>query len=75
MKPGKEIVYSTCSVLACENEDVVKKVMASENAEIVSIDFEGIESIPVLPTKIGGTLCVCPNELYEGFFVAKIRRK
>ena len=75
LKPGKEIVYSTCSVLACENEDVVKKVMASENAEIVSIDFEGIESIPVLPTKIEGTLCVCPNELYEGFFVAKIRRK
>ena len=74
LKPGKEIVYSTCSVLACENEDVVKKVMASENAEIVSIDFEGIESIPVLPTKIEGTLCVCPNELYEGFFIAKIRK-
>lgn len=75
LKPGKEIVYSTCSVLACENEDVVKKVMASENAEIVPIDFEGIEDIPILPTKIDGTLCVCPDELYEGFFVAKIRKK
>lgn len=75
LKPGKEIVYSTCSVLACENEDVVKKILSSENAEIVPIDFEGIESIPVLPTKIDGTLCVCPNEFYEGFFVAKIRKK
>ena len=75
LKPGKEMVYSTCSILACENEDVVKKILSSENAEIVPIDFEGIESIPVLPTKIDGTLCVCPDELYEGFFVAKIRRK
>jgi len=24
---------------------------------------------------VPGTLCVCPDELYEGFFVAKIRRK
>lgn len=75
LKPGKEIVYSTCSILACENEDVVKKVLNSENAEIVPIDFEGIENIPVLPTKIDGTLCVYPNKLYEGFFVAKIRKR
>lgn len=75
LKPGKEMIYSTCSILACENEDVVKKVLSSENAEIVPINFEKIESIPVLPTKIEGTLCVCPDELYEGFFVAKIRKK
>lgn len=75
LKPGKEMVYSTCSILAGENEDVVKKVLSSENAEIVPIDFEEIENIPVLPTKIDGTLCVFPNELYEGFFVAKIRKK
>ena len=69
------MVYSTCSILACENEEIVKKALSSENAEIVPIDFEGIESIPALPNKIEGTLCVCPNELYEGFFVAKIRKK
>ena len=74
LKPGKEMVYSTCYILACENEDVVKKILSSENAEIVHIDFEGIDNIPVLPTKIDGTLCICPNELYEGFFVAKIRK-
>lgn len=75
LKTGKEMVYSTCSILACENEDVVKKILSSENVEIVPIDFEGIENIPVLPTKIDGTLCVCPDELYEGFFVTKIRKK
>ena len=72
LKPGKEMVYSTCSILACENEEVLKKVLTSENAAIVPINFEGIESIPILPTKIDGTLCVCTDELYEGFFVAKI---
>lgn len=74
LKPGHEMVYSTCSVLACENEDVVESILKDEKIEIVPISFEGIESLPVLPTKISGTLCVCPTELYEGFFVAKIRK-
>ena len=75
LKPGKEMVYSTCSILACENEDIIKKVVESENAEIIPIEFEGINSLPLLPTKIKETICICPNELYEGFFVAKIRKK
>ncbi len=74
LKPGKEMVYSTCSILACENEEIVKNILDNKNIEIVPINFKGIESIPLLPTKIDGTLCVCPNELYEGFFVAKIRK-
>lgn len=74
LKPGQEMVYSTCSVLACENEDVVSNVVKSEKAEIVPINFEGMEGLPVLPTKLDGTLCICPTELYEGFFVAKIRK-
>lgn len=75
LKPGHEMVYSTCSILSCENENVVESILKDEKAEIIPISFEGIESLPVLPTKISGTLCVCPTELYEGFFVAKIRKK
>ena len=75
LKPGHEMVYSTCSVLACENEDVVESILKEGKTEIIPISFEGIESLPVLITKISGTLCVCPTELYEGFFVAKIRKK
>ena len=74
LKPGKEMVYSTCSILACENEDIVNKVLKETGAQIVPIEFEGIENLPLLPVKIPGTLCVCPNELYEGFFIAKIRK-
>ncbi len=74
LKPGSEMVYSTCSILEKENEEIVKKAIAGANVEIVPIDFEGIEDLPLLPTSLNGTLCVCPNELYEGFFIAKIKK-
>jgi len=74
LKPGHEMVYSTCSILDCENEDVVSSVIKNGNIEIVPINFEEMEKLPILPTKISGTLCVKPTELYEGFFVAKIKR-
>lgn len=74
LKKGQEMVYSTCSILSQENEEIVEKVMKENNLEIVPINFEGIDCLPLLPTKIEGTLCVCPNELYEGFFIAKIKK-
>ena len=74
LKKGKEMVYSTCSILAYENEDVVNEILKMGNAEIVPIEFTGKEVIPMLPVKIPGTICVCPNDLYEGFFVAKFKK-
>ena len=74
LKPGHEMIYSTCSILARENEDILNKAIKGINAEIISIELEGVGDIPLLPTKIEGTLCVCPNKYYEGFFVAKIRK-
>lgn len=74
LKPGKEMVYSTCSILKEENEEIVSKVLSNINAEIVPIEFGGMKDLPLLPTELEGTLCVQPNELYEGFFIAKIRK-
>lgn len=74
LKSGKEMVYSTCSILSNENEEILRKIRKQGNAEIVPIEFEGMNQLPILPTKIQGTLCICPNELYEGFFIAKIRK-
>ena len=74
LKPGKEMVYSTCSILKEENEEIVKKVLKEAKAEIVPITFEGIEKLPLLPVSLDGTLCVAPNEEFEGFYIAKIRR-
>ena len=74
LKPGGEIIYSTCSILECENEQIVQKALKGTNAEIVPIDFENLKDIPYLLTKLSGTMCVCPNELFEGFFIAKIKK-
>lgn len=74
LKPGHEMIYSTCSILSKENEDILNKALKGVNAEIVPIKLNGIEEIPTLPTKLDGAICVCPNKYYEGFFVAKIRK-
>ena len=74
LKKGHEMVYSTCSILDIENEKIIDKVIKDKKAEIVPIQFYGMEQIPQLPTKIKGTMCVCPNKFYEGFFIAKLRK-
>ena len=74
LKKGGKMVYSTCSILEDENEEIINNILKTGLVEIVNIDFLGIEKLPKLPTKIHGTLCVMPNEEYEGFFVAKLKK-
>lgn len=72
LKPGGEMVYSTCSILKQENEDLLKKFLKKSKIEIMPINLT--DEIPMLPTTLEGTVCVCPTEIYEGFFVAKIKK-
>lgn len=92
LKPGGTLVYSTCSILACENEDIVRAALkkaakrGSYTLEPVSIPGANLvpaeqlaaalhpADLPILPTTLEGTLCVCPTALFEGFFIAKIKR-
>lgn len=75
LSAGHEMVYSTCSILREENEDVLKAVLPAMNAEVVPIEHEFLRHAPLLPTAIPGVVCVRPTELFEGFFVAKIRKR
>ena len=75
LKPGHEMVYSTCSILQEENENVVNEILKNGNIEIVPIENKFVKDLPLLPTKIDGTLSIMPNELFEGFFVAKLKKK
>ena len=74
LKIGEEMVYSTCSILQEENEQIIQKILNKGNAQIILIDKENLKGIPFLPTKIEGAICVKPTDLYEGFFVAKIKK-
>ena len=75
LKSGHEMVYSTCSILKEENEVLLKRVLKSAGGELVPIGEEWTKELPLLPNAMPGTLLVGPNELFEGFFVAKIRKK
>ena len=74
IKPGHEIIYSTCSILSVENENIVQDFINSNKLQIIPIDKNVFPDIHFLPTSIAGTLCIAPSELYEGFFVAKLKK-
>ena len=73
LKVGGELIYSTCSILSCENDEIIKSILNS-NLELTPLDLTNYQDIPKLSTKLEGTLCVCPSKYYEGFYVAKIRK-
>lgn len=75
LKPGHELVYSTCSILKQENENIIKEIIEKGQAEVIPINEEKLKDIPKLKSNIDGALTVCPNEYYEGFFVVKLRKK
>ena len=74
LKPGHELVYSTCSVLREENEEVVAAALKKGGVQLVPIDTTAFDGVPLLPTDMPGVMCVCPDEWYEGFFVAKMKK-
>lgn len=71
LKPNSYMIYSTCSILKEENENVLNKVLPLYDCEIIPIEFD----LDTLPSTINGVITVKPTELYEGFFVAKIYKK
>ena len=74
LKPGHELVYSTCSILKQENENIIKEIIEKGQAEVIAINEEKIKNTPNLESTINGVLTICPNEYYEGFFVARLRK-
>lgn len=74
LKVGGEIIYSTCSILKEENEEIIKFILDNnKNIELVPLDLTNYQDLPKLPT-LNGTLCVCPTNYYEGFYVAKLKK-
>lgn len=67
------LVYSTCSILKEENEDVLLKCL-NNHYELLPLEINNLPNSDILPSKLPHVLTLAPNEYFEGFFVAKIKR-
>ena len=75
LKKDGILTYSTCSVLKKENDEVVKYLLESNpNAEIIHLNLADYQDLPIIKNDIPGTMTICPNELYEGFYIAQIKK-
>ncbi len=77
LKPGGVLVYSTCTVLPAENQDVVRTFLAT-HPEFEPLDFTfpaKDESVTDIVSE-GGMVTLLPDRnRTDGFFIARLRRK
>ena len=72
VRPGGLLLYSTCTVLKRENEEVVKAFL-EENPEFST---EPLPLPDVFPKNETGMLTLIPGEYdTDGFFICRLRRK
>ena len=84
LKPGGILVYSTCTFAPEENELQVSKFMDyNPDCEILSVELNGIEKLPVVKSFKGEdvnkeivekALRIMPDKEIEGFFLVKIKK-
>lgn len=65
VKRGGVLLYSTCTVLKAENESTIRDFLV-KNSDFEIMPFDGAES---------GEITLYPNYNYDGFYVAKLRKK
>lgn len=65
LKVGGELVYSTCSILKDENENVIQKWIKNMNVE---------ESRKVITYEIKSAQKILPYQNTDGFFMCKIKK-
>ena len=72
VKPGGTVLYSTCTLLRRENEDVVKAFLQQRD----DYSIEPLDLPAVFPKNQDGMLTLVPGEYdTDGFFICRLRRK
>ena len=72
VKKGGVLLYSTCTVLKAENEEIVEAFLAKHQDFYV----EPLDLPEVFPKNETGMLTLIPGEYdTDGFFICRLRRK
>lgn len=78
LKPGGELVYSTCTLNREENEKIVNWALNSYNLELEQIHFKVDNMIKGnnkhLREEINKTIKILPSKRTEGFYIAKFKK-
>lgn len=72
VRPGGILIYSTCTLVGRENEDVVQWFLQTHP----EYEAEPLPLPPVFPENKTGMLALVPGQYdTDGFFIARLRRK
>ena len=72
VKKGGVLIYSTCTVLKRENEDIVRAFLEKHG----DYELEPLDLPAVFPKNETGMLTLIPGEYdTDGFFISRLRRK
>lgn len=74
LKKNGELVYSTCSILKDENEDIIEEFLRENSQfEICKENEKNYENIVIFGEK-DKYINIYPNEENDGFFICKLRK-
>lgn len=73
LKKGGTLVYSTCSIIQSENNNIIQKFIKNNNLKLEEISNLNVEKIQNLITQ-KGILKIYPSKNMDGFYIAKLTK-
>jgi 16S rRNA (cytosine967-C5)-methyltransferase len=76
-KPGGRLVYATCSILPCENEEIIQEFLNDEaGQDYVILPVHALLKQANIPLEMGDTLNLYPDQHQtDGFFACVLEKK